>query len=365
VSKSVRAQNASGSAPAAFAPARLKRLRTAQPDSYHTQDRIGHSATGGVLKYLITGITGFAGSHLAEYLLSIGNCEVHGTLRWRSRTENIDHVRNRLLLHQCDIRDATAMRNLIKQTRPDRIFHLAAQSYVPMSWVAPAETLTTNIVGQNNLFEAVLAADLDCMVQIAGSSEEYGMVGSEETPIRETNTLRPLSPYGVSKVAQDLMGYQYFKSYGMKIVRTRAFNHTGPRRGEVFATSNFAKQIAEIEAGKHEPVIYVGNLDSVRDFTDVRDTIVAYYLTLEKGEPGEVYNIATGKGRRIGDMLETLLKMARTKVEVKQDPKRIRPSDVKLLVGDPTKFEKRTGWQRKFSFEQTMTDLINYWRQRV
>ncbi len=317
------------------------------------------------MKCLITGITGFAGSHLADYLLKLGTCEVHGTLRWRSRTENIDHIRDRISLHECDIRDATAMRDLIHRVKPDRIFHLAAQSYVPMSWVAPAETLTTNIVGQNNLFEAVRAADLDCAIQVAGSSEEYGMVQPKETPIRETNMLRPLSPYGVSKVAQDLMGYQYFKSYGLRIVRTRAFNHTGPRRGEVFATSNFAKQIAEIEAGKREPVLYVGNLDAVRDFADVRDVAVAYHLALERGEPGEVYNISSGKGYEIGDMLAILLKMSKTKIEVKQDLKRMRPSDVELLVGDPSKFEKQTGWQRKFEFEQTMSDLLDYWRQRV
>lgn len=317
------------------------------------------------MKYLITGITGFAGSHLAEYLLERGDGEVHGTLRWRSRTEYIDHMKDRLGLHVCDIRDATAMRELVADLRPDRIYHLAAQSFVPMSWVAPAETLATNILGQNNLFEAVRAAGLDCRIQLAGSSEEYGMVLPDETPIRESNPLRPLSPYGVSKVAQDTMGYQYHRSYGMFIVRTRAFNHTGPRRGEVFATSSFAKQIAEIEVGKREPVIFTGNLAAVRDFTDVRDTVVAYHLSLEKAEPGEVYNISSGKGWRIGAMLDLLLGMSKAKVEVKQDPKRMRPSDVELLVGDPAKFVQQTGWHRKYAFEQTMDDLLGYWRLRV
>jgi len=317
------------------------------------------------LKCLITGITGFAGSHLADYLLKLGNCEVHGTLRWRSRTENIDHIKDRLVLHAGDLRDATAVLGLIRTVKPDRVFHLAAQSYVPMSWVAPAETLTTNIVGQSNLFEALRQEKPDCLVQIAGSSEEYGMVLPDEAPIKETNPLRPLSPYGVSKVAQDMMGYQYFKSYGLKVVRTRGFNHTGPRRGDVFATSNFAKQIAEIEAGKHAPVLYTGNLDAVRDFTDVRDTVVAYYLALEKAEPGEVYNIATGKGIKIGEMLNMLLGLSKAKVEVKQDPKRMRPSDVELLVGDPTRFEQKTGWQRKYNLKQTLSDLLDYWRKRV
>lgn len=317
------------------------------------------------MKYLITGITGFAGSHLAEYLLRLGNCEVHGTIRWRSRTENIDHIRDRIQLHACDLRDATSTLELIRVLRPDRVFHLAAQSYVPMSWIAPAETLTTNIISQSNLFEALRHEKPDCLVQIAGSSEEYGMVYPDEVPIKETNPLRPLSPYGVSKVAQDMMGYQYFKSYGLKVIRTRGFNHTGPRRGEVFATSNFAKQIAEIEAGKREPVLYTGNLDAVRDFTDVRDTVVGYYLALEKGEPGDVYNVATGKGFKIGEVLEMLLGLARRKIQVKQDPKRMRPSDVELLLGEPSKLEKRTGWIRRYKFEQTLSDLLEYWRGRV
>lgn len=317
------------------------------------------------MKCLITGITGFAGSHLAEYLLGRGDCEVHGILRWRARTEHIEAIRDRVHLHACDIRDQTAMHDVIRDVRPDRVYHLAAQSYVPMSWVAPAETLTTNILGQSNLFEAVRAVGCDTRIQLAGSSEEYGMVLPEEAPIKETNPLRPLSPYGVSKVAQDLMGYQYHQSYGMFIVRTRAFNHTGPRRGEVFVTSNFARQIAEIEKGKRPPVIHVGNLEAIRDFTDVRDTVVAYYLALEKGMPGEVYNIATGKGYRIREMLDILLSIARVKVKVEPDPKRMRPSDVELLIGDPTRLEKATGWQRRYSFEQTMNDLLEYWRARA
>ncbi len=313
---------------------------------------------------LITGITGFAGSHLADLLLERG-CTVHGTVRWRSRTENIDHIAGRLQLHACDLRDLTAVSELLRAVRPERIYHLAAQSYVPMSWVAPAETLTTNVIGQSNLFEAARKECPDCRIQIAGSSEEYGMVMPSEAPIKETNPLRPLSPYGVSKVAQDLMGYQYFKSYGLAIVRTRGFNHTGPRRGDVFVTSNFARQIAEIEKGKRPPVLYTGNLDAVRDWTDVRDTVNAYYLSLEKAAPGEVYNIASGKGWRISEMLEMLLASSRTRIEVKQDPKRMRPSDVELLVGDATRFEKETGWTRRFRFEQTLADLLEYWRSRT
>ncbi len=317
------------------------------------------------MKALITGITGFVGSHLAEYLLSLGTIEVFGTFRWRSRTENIEHIKTKIKLFECDAKDAVSMREVIKKVRPERIYHLAAQSYVPMSWVAPAETLITNIISQVNLFEAVRAEDIDCRIQVAGSSEEYGLVFPNELPIRETNPLRPISPYGVSKVAQDLLGYQYFKSYGMFIVRTRAFNHTGPRRGEVFATSNFAKQIAEIEKGKKEPVIYVGNLEAVRDFTDVRDTVVGYYLSLEKGEKGEVYNICSGQCYKLREVLEILLSLTAKEIEIKVDPKRMRPSDVELLAGDSSKFRAQTGWQPKISFKQTLSDLLDYWRERV
>jgi len=317
------------------------------------------------LKFLITGITGFVGSHLAEYLLSLGEHEIFGIYRWRSRMENISHLLNKVSLLECDLKDAVSTREVIRKIRPDGIFHLAAQSYVPMSWIAPQETLTTNIISQLNIFEAVRAENLDCRIQIAGSSEEYGKVFPDEVPIKETNPLRPLSPYGVSKVAQDLLGYQYFMSYGMKIVRTRAFNHEGPRRGEVFVTSNFCKQIAEIEKGKREPVVYVGNLEAVRDFTDVRDTVRAYYLVLTKGKPGEVYNICTGKGYKIKEILDILLSLTKVKVEVKVDPKRLRPSDVTLLLGDPTKIKNELGWEPKIPIEKTLKDLLDYWRERV
>ncbi|MCX6841772.1 MAG: GDP-mannose 4,6-dehydratase [candidate division WOR-3 bacterium] len=317
------------------------------------------------MKCLITGITGFAGSHLAEYLLSRGDSEVHGTIRWRSRTENITQLGDRITTHIGDIRDATAMYELVRDVKPDRIYHLAAQSFVPMSWVAPADTITTNVIGQTNILEAIRAVGCPTRVQIAGSSEEYGMVLPEEAPIKESNPLRPLSPYAVSKVAQDLMGYQYHQSYGMHIVRTRGFNHTGPRRGDVFVTSNFAKQIAQIEKGKQAPVLHVGNLEAVRDFTDVRDTVVAYYLALERGKPGDVYNVGTGKGYKIREMLDILLSFSNVKIETRPDPKRMRPSDVELLLGDATKLRTETGWEPKYKFEQTMKELLDYWRARV
>jgi GDP-4-dehydro-6-deoxy-D-mannose reductase len=317
------------------------------------------------MRVLITGITGFVGSHLAEYLLSLKNCEIYGTYRWRSRMENISHIKERLKLYECDLKDATAVYNLIKEIRPDMIFHLAAQSYVPMSWTAPSETIITNVISQINILEAVRNLKMDTLIHIAGSSEEYGLVLKNEVPIKETNPLRPLSPYGVSKVAQDLLGFQYYKSYNLKIIRTRAFNHEGPRRGEVFVTSNFAKQIAEIEKGKREPIIYVGNLEAVRDFTDVRDVVRAYYLVLTKGKAGEVYNIASGKGYKIKEVLDIYLRMSKVKVEVKVDPARLRPSDVELLIGDATKIKEECGWQPQIPFEKTLEDLLNYWRERV
>lgn len=318
------------------------------------------------MNILITGITGFAGSHLAEYLLKQKRHKVFGTYRWRSRMENIGDIKNKITLFECDLKDASSTLEVISKTKPSMIFHLAAQSYVPMSWTAPAETLSTNILCEVNIFEAVRNLKLiNCLIHIAGSSEEYGMVLPHETPIKESNPLRPLSPYGVSKVTQDLLGYQYFKSYGLKIVRTRAFNHTGPRRGDVFVTSNFSKQIVEIEKGKRKPVIYVGNLDAVRDFTDVRDVVRAYYLSLEKGKPGEVYNVCSGEGYKIKEMLNILISLSNNKIETKTDPYRLRPSDVELLVGDPTKIRKAVGWKPEIPFKQTLEDLLDYWRQRA
>jgi len=318
-----------------------------------------------VKKALITGITGMAGSHLADYLLARGDIEVHGTRRWRSRTENIDHIITDITLHECDLTDYKNVCDVMRKVRPDYIFHLAAQSYVPASWVSPAATISDNVTMQVHVFEAVREAGIDPVIQIALSSEEYGLVLPDEVPINEENPLRPLSPYAVSKIAQDMMGYQYHQSYGLKVVRTRTFNHEGPRRGDVFVTSNFAKQIAEIEAGIKEPVIEVGNLQAKRDWTDVRDTVRGYWLAVTKCTPGEVYVIASGATRTVQEMLDLLLSMSNIKVEVKQDPSRMRPSDVEILLGDYSKFNKQTGWKPEIPFEKMMEDLLNYWRERV
>ncbi len=317
------------------------------------------------MRVLITGITGFVGSHLAEYALSRGDVEVFGTVRWRSRMDNVEGILGDIDLIDCDLRDPSATRKCLEQIRPDYIFHLAAQSYVPASWNAPAETLTTNIISELNLLEAMRDLGLDARIQVAGSSEEYGLVLEDEVPIAETNPLRPLSPYAVSKVAQDFLAWQYNQSYGLFAVRTRAFNHTGPRRGQVFVTSDFSRQIAMIEKGLKEPVIEVGNLEARRDFSDARDVVRAYWLSLEKGEPGEVYNIGSGSAITIQEMLDMLLTMTDDRIEVMPMPERMRPSDVQILLADTTKFQEQTGWKTEIPLEQTLRDLLDYWRDCV
>lgn len=313
---------------------------------------------------LITGITGFAGSHLAELLLSL-NYQVFGTSRARSKTDNIDHIRSKLSLEDADLLDSHSLYTIIDKIKPHFIFHLAAQSFVQSSWASPSNTMEINTVGSVNLFEAVRRVGINPVMQIACSSEEYGLVYPDETPVKETNPLRPQSPYAVSKVAMDYLGYQYFQSYQMKIIRTRGFNHTGPRRGEVFVTSNFAKQIALIERGKKEPVIEVGDLSTRRDWTDVRDIVRGYLLAVLKCEPGEVYNICSEKAVKVEDMLNLLLSFTKIKVKIHRDQTRLRPSDVPVLLGDCTKFKKVTGWKPEIPFEKTMKDLLNYWRERV
>lgn len=318
------------------------------------------------MRVLITGITGFAGSHLAEYILAKHpDLEVFGIMRWRSRTENIESIRNQVELIECDLRDATSVKNLMARVLPDKIFHLAAQSFVPSSWNAPAESLATNVLGQLNIFEAIRELDIDPWIQIACSSEEYGLVHEDELPIKEENPLRPLSPYAVSKVGQDYLAYQYFKSFGLKAVRTRGFNHDGPRRGDVFVSSNFAKQLVEVEKGKKEPVIHVGNLEARRDFSDVRDIVRGYWLAVERCEPGEVYNICCGKAYSIQEVLDRLIELSGAKVDIQEDPSRLRPSDVPVLLGDNTKFRNATNWKPEIPYDKTLSDMLDYWRERI
>lgn len=318
------------------------------------------------MRVLITGITGFVGSHMAEYALAQG-AEVCGACRWRSNTENIAMLRSRLRIIEADLRDQSSVQEMLATTRPDLIFHLAGQSQVMTSWHAPAETLQTNVIGQVHLLEAIRQRGGKFpRVLVVGSSEEYGLVEERDLPVTEDHQLQPLSPYAVSKVSQDLLAYQYFRSYGIPCIRARAFNHDGPRRGEVFVTSAFARQIAEIEQGLREPVILVGNLNARRDYTDVRDIVRGYWLLLEKGVPGEVYNLCSGRSHAIREILDFFLTQSKIKeIEVREDPTRLRPSDLPNLFGSAERIRAATGWVPTIPFEQTLLDVLNYWRARV
>lgn len=318
------------------------------------------------MRVLITGITGMVGSHLAEYILSNhSGAEVHGLIRWRSPLANIAQCAHKTALWQGDLRDLNSLVNILGKVRPERIFHLAAQSYVTTSFSAPNDTLMTNVIGTVNLLDAIRLTRLDPLVHICSSSEVYGQVLEEEVPIKETNSFRPASPYAVSKVGEDMIAMQYFLSYGIKTIRTRMFTHTGPRRGDVFAESFFAKQIAEIEAGVGLNPIRVGNLNSVRTFADVRDAVKAYWLLLDKCTPGEVYNIGGSQTMTVGQMLELLKGMAQCKIEHAVDQTLLRPSDVTLQIPDTSKFQKATGWKAEIPLEQTLSDLLNYHREEI
>jgi len=318
----------------------------------------------GAMRVLVTGVTGFAGSHLAELCLARG-AEVWGVKRWRSDTSNIDHVLDKIHLVDADLTDPAAVRYALESSKPDLVFHLAAQSYVPASFIQPRETFHTNISSTLNLLHG-LREKLCGRLLVTGTSEEYGLVHPEETPIKETNQLRPLSPYGVSKVACDLMAYQYHKSYGLDVVRTRAFNHEGPRRGHVFVTSAFVRQAVMIERGLQKHVIKVGNLDPVRDFTDVRDTVAGYWDVAERGRAGEVYNICSGVGVKMQDLVDMVVSRCQAKgVRIEIDPKLTRPSDVPLLIGSNAKITEEVGWMRTIPFEKTIDGMFTYWRGKI
>lgn len=315
------------------------------------------------MKVLITGATGFVGSHLIDFLLTKSDVSIFGARRRRSDMGLVDHVKDKVQWVEIDVADSHNVDAAIKEIQPNYIFHLAAQSFVPTSWKAPLETFTTNAIGTLNILEALKNLEINTKIQIAGSSEEYGLVKPEEIPITENNLLNPQSPYGVSKVTADLLGRQYYGSYGIHVVVTRAFNHTGPRRGEMFVVSDFSKQIAETEKGLRGPVIYVGDLEAKRDFLDVRDIVRAYWLALVEGEAGEAYNICSGETIRIREVLSALLALSSAKIVVKQDPSKLRPSDVPLLQGDCSKFKSQTGWEPMIPFEETLRDTLEYWRQ--
>jgi len=317
---------------------------------------------------LVTGVTGFVGGHLVDYInQNMTDVEVHGLVRWRSRSQE-ELMEKGVTLHLGDLNDLTSLTNTIASIKPDYIFHLAAQSYVDQSFMAPADTLKTNVIGTCNLLEAVKSAmethGIDPVVHICSSSEVYGQVRPSELPIKESNQFRPASPYAVSKTGEDMLGLQYYLSWGIKTIRTRSFTHTGPGRGEVFALSSFAKQIADIEADKQYPIINVGNLDSVRTICDVRDMVRAYWLLVERCNYGEVYNIGGNATMTIGEALDMLLGMSDKPIEIEVCESRMRPSDVTLQVPDISKFVAKTGWEPRYSVKQTLQDMLDYWRAK-
>ena len=312
----------------------------------------------------ITGIAGFAGSHLAEHLLAAG-LRVSGASLPAGGTSNIDHLQGRVRVYLGDLSDQEWARSVLAEVRPAYVFHLAAQAAVSASWAAPGPTLVNNILGQLNLLQAIVALGLSPRVLVVGSADEYGLVRPDELPIRETNPLRPNNPYAVSKVSQDFLGYQYFLSHQLPVVRVRPFNHIGPRQGPGFVVPDFARQIAEAEAGLRPPVMQVGNLTARRDFSDVRDIVRAYALALERGEPGEVYNLGSGQAHSIQEILDTLLALSRIPLRVETDPARLRPADVPVVVGDCRKFRERTGWRPTVRLEDSLRDVLEYWRQQV
>jgi GDP-4-dehydro-6-deoxy-D-mannose reductase len=311
------------------------------------------------LRFLITGVSGFAGSHLADYLASQPDAEVWGCDRSGERRPSHPSA---LRLLAADVRDPAAARALVEQTQPDRIYHLAGQAFVGSSWADPWDTLETNLRAQVNLLEAMRAVCPAARMLVVGSNEEYGRLTPNDLPVRESTPLRPDSPYGVSKVGQDMLGLQYHLSYSLYVVRVRPFNHIGPRQNARFVAPAFASQIVAIEAGRQPPVMRVGNLAARRDFTDVRDMVRAYALALEHGEPGEVYNIGSERSRGIRELLDTLLSFSTRRITLEVDTDRLRPSDVPEAVCDASKFRARTGWAPTIPFEQTLKDLLDYER---
>jgi GDPmannose 4,6-dehydratase len=323
---------------------------------------------------LITGITGMVGSHLADFLLENTDWDIHGTCRWRSPLDNVQHLlqrvnnKDRVFFTYADLRDYISIQNAVEEIRPNFVFHLAAQSYPSTSFTSPIDTLDTNIQGTERLLEALRKCrDIDPLIHVCASSEVYGRVPKEKVPINEECTFHPASPYAISKVGTDLLGRFHAEAYGQKIMTTRMFTHTGPRRGDVFAESTFAKQIAMIEARQIQPVIRVGNLDSLRTWSDVRDAVRAYHMLLTVNPiPGEYYNIGGNFSCSIRDMLSYLLSISTNKsISIEVDQARIRPIDADLQVPDTSKFQKNTGWRPEIPFEKTMQDLLDYWRTRI
>ncbi|VVC76501.1 GDP-6-deoxy-D-mannose reductase [Aquicella siphonis] len=322
----------------------------------------------------ITGITGMVGSHLADFLLANTDWDIVGMCRWRSPLDNIAHLvplinrKERLRLVYGDLRDSDSIDHVVKESKPDYVFHLAAQSFPQTSFTSPLDTYETNIQGTSRILEALRQHRRDAVIHVCASSEVFGRVPKEKLPINEDCTFHPASPYAISKVGTDLVGRFYAEAYQMTIMTTRMFTHTGPRRGDVFAESTFAKQIAMIEKELIPPVVKVGNLNSLRTVADVRDAVRAYYLLVTHHPiPGEFYNIGGTYSCTIESLLNYLISLSprKNEIRIEVDPERLRPIDADLQVPDTAKFEKHTGWKPEISFEQTMKDLLDYWRERI
>lgn len=317
------------------------------------------------MRILITGVTGFVGRFMVRFLRAEGIKNISGLDIRMPPDAGTDDVYRGVKLFKCDLMDKKEACAVIKKTRPDIIFHLAAQSVVSSSFDLQEETLRTNIISQLHLFQASLSCGIDPVIQIAGSSDEYGAIMKKEIPVTEENPFRPGSPYAVSKIAQDYLGFQYHRAYGLKVIRTRAFNHSGPERSDIFSTASFARQIAEIESGKAEKQeVKVGDLSVIRDFLDVRDVCRAYWIAVRKGVPGEVYNVCSGKGISISDILGILISFSKKKIKIIKDKARLRPSDNPVLIGDNRKLRK-LGWKQEISIKESLLDLLNYWREIV
>jgi GDP-4-dehydro-6-deoxy-D-mannose reductase len=314
------------------------------------------------MRVLITGATGFLGSYLARFLVERRD-EVHGTRHGHGASMNPGLLQGTNLI-KCDVTDSAGLDSVIDAIRPERIYHLAAQSLPTVSWHNPALTIQTNVIGTVNLFQSVIKQKLETRVLVACSSAEYGFVSEEEVPITEDHALKPLHPYGVSKVAQDLLAYQYFINYGVPSVRIRIFNTTGPGKTDDVC-SDFARKITQIENGASSSIIKVGNLNARRDITDVRDNIRGLYMTMEKGEAGEVYNLCSGQAHRIGDLLTMMIGLTSRHIDIEVDRKLLRPSDEPIIMGDNTKILRQTGWKLGIPLQQTLEDILNYWRGKT
>jgi len=317
-------------------------------------------------KILITGITGFAGSYLAEHLFSIGQYEISGTYLLEDSVINVSNVMRKLHLIKADLSSKKTVFTIVKDVSPSIIFHLAALTSPADSFKNPTETLNNNISLQVNLLEAVRKFNLlNTKILITSSADIYGRVAKENLPIDEETPLMPTSPYSISKIAQDFLGLTYFLTYGLRTIRIRPFNHIGPRQSPNFVVSSFAKQIAEIEKGKKEPYLSVGDLETKRDFTDVRDMVSAYILAVEKGKDGEAYNVGSGVSYKISDILNKLVSMSSSKIRIRKEKALFRPNDNPELICDNSKFTKLTNWKPKVSIEKTLKDTLDYWRDII